>query len=103
MLTWPVVPTLSVAALAVLAALVGRVARCGPALRHALWLVVLLKLLTPPGLVWPWSLPSPPTWPTVAAKAGHVSDDLPPIVGVGHSSIILDVMPAPTGVEMVSE
>ena len=28
-----------------------------PALRHLLWLVVLVKLLTPPIVYWPWTLP----------------------------------------------
>ncbi|MEX2172690.1 MAG: LCCL domain-containing protein [Pirellulales bacterium] len=32
--------------------------RPGPAARHALWLVVLIKLLTPPLVVWPWSVPN---------------------------------------------
>jgi beta-lactamase regulating signal transducer with metallopeptidase domain len=31
--------------------------RLGPAARHALWLLVLLKLLTPPLISWPWALP----------------------------------------------
>jgi beta-lactamase regulating signal transducer with metallopeptidase domain len=34
-----------------------RLGRFGPAVRHALWLVVLIKLLTPPVLHWPWALP----------------------------------------------
>jgi hypothetical protein len=55
------------AVLAVLAAAVGRVWR-KPALRHALWLLVLLKLVTPPLLpvpILPWKAdedePSSPT------------------------------------------
>jgi hypothetical protein len=35
-----------------------RVWRLSPAARHALWLVVLLKLVTPPLVAWPWSLPN---------------------------------------------
>jgi beta-lactamase regulating signal transducer with metallopeptidase domain len=34
-----------------------RYTRAGPAVRHALWLLVLLKLLTPPFVSWPWPLP----------------------------------------------
>src|SRR5437016_5852294 len=33
--------------------------RIGPVVRHALWLVVLLKLLTPPLVAWPWAIRSP--------------------------------------------
>jgi beta-lactamase regulating signal transducer with metallopeptidase domain len=49
----------TVAVLALLALALGRWRRLGPAARHALWLVVLLKLLTPPLLFWPWPLPLP--------------------------------------------
>jgi bla regulator protein BlaR1 len=32
--------------------------KCGPALRHSLWLLVLLRLLLPPGVMhWPWAVP----------------------------------------------
>src|SRR5947209_19076862 len=55
MLWWLAENTLLAAVLAGLAVLVGRLGRLGPATRHALWLVVLLKLLTPPLLAWPWS------------------------------------------------
>ncbi|HEX5272525.1 MAG TPA: hypothetical protein VFW33_18635, partial [Gemmataceae bacterium] len=50
------------AALALLAVAVGRVWR-KPALRHGLWLLVLLKLVTPPLLpipVLPWSVEDEP-------------------------------------------
>jgi beta-lactamase regulating signal transducer with metallopeptidase domain len=57
MLWWLAQNALVAAGLAVLAALAGRGLRLSPALRHALWVVVLLKLLTPPGVFWPWSLP----------------------------------------------
>jgi beta-lactamase regulating signal transducer with metallopeptidase domain len=53
-------------ALALLAAGVGRLARGRPALTHALWLLVLLKLLTPPlvDLHVPWPAGAePPTTP----------------------------------------
>src|SRR6185436_5006182 len=46
----------------VLAALVWvicRIGRVGPVGRHALWLLVLLKLITPPLVVWPWALHTP--------------------------------------------
>jgi beta-lactamase regulating signal transducer with metallopeptidase domain len=36
-----------------------RFTRIGPAARHALWLVVLAKLLIPPLVAWPWGVPDP--------------------------------------------
>lgn len=59
MAEWLVVHTLSVAALAALCVVLCRLFRPRPAARHALWLVVLLKLLTPPLIFWPESLPLP--------------------------------------------
>jgi beta-lactamase regulating signal transducer with metallopeptidase domain len=54
----------SLAVAGLLAALVHvacRVGRIGPVGRHALWLLVLVKLLTPPVVVlhWPWVIPAP--------------------------------------------
>jgi len=40
-------------------ALVCRTMRVGPVVRHALWVIVLIKFITPPVLVWPWSAPDP--------------------------------------------
>jgi beta-lactamase regulating signal transducer with metallopeptidase domain len=53
MLWWLAQNAVLAALLAVLVALACRLGRFRPAVRHALWLVVLLKLVTPPGLVWP--------------------------------------------------
>lgn len=47
-----------VTVLAVAAASIGRVFR-RPALNHALWLIVLAKLITPPVIHWPVNLPIP--------------------------------------------
>jgi beta-lactamase regulating signal transducer with metallopeptidase domain len=33
-----------------------RIRRVGPAAQHALWLVLLVKLITPPVVSWPWAL-----------------------------------------------
>jgi beta-lactamase regulating signal transducer with metallopeptidase domain len=57
MWSWLIAHTVGVLALAVLAVVLGRCLRLSPAARHALWLVVLLKLLAPPFLAWPWALP----------------------------------------------
>jgi beta-lactamase regulating signal transducer with metallopeptidase domain len=59
MAEWLILHTLSVAALAALAATVCRFARPRPAARHALWLLVLVKLLTPPVVYWPIAFPLP--------------------------------------------
>jgi beta-lactamase regulating signal transducer with metallopeptidase domain len=59
MLWWLLETTLVAAALAGAVALVCRRLRPRPAVRHALWLVVLLKLLAPPLLAWPAPGPIP--------------------------------------------
>jgi beta-lactamase regulating signal transducer with metallopeptidase domain len=55
MLGWFVETTLVASGLAVVAASAGRLRSIGPTARHALWLVVLLKLMTPPLFCWPWA------------------------------------------------
>ena len=66
MLWWLAQNALVTAALAVVVAGICRVGRFSPAVRHALWLVVLIKLITPPLVWWPWS----PTdlWPIAEAE-----------------------------------
>ena len=64
------------AVLAVLAAVVGRVWR-KPALRHGLWLLVLLKLVTPPLLplpILPWKVEEEPV--AVAAAPAPPAPDI---------------------------
>ena len=56
---WFVESTLVASVLALVALLGARVRSFGPAVRHALWLVVLFKLMTPPLVHWPWSWPWP--------------------------------------------
>src|SRR3954467_5127974 len=68
---WWTIQNLAVAAvLAGLAWAICRSGRIGPVGRHALWLVVLLKLLTPPLLAWPWAV-GDPAWPFAAEPAGR--------------------------------
>ncbi len=55
MLAWCVENTLTAAVLTVVVLAGSRFWRRRPALEHALWLLVLVKLLAPPGLSWPWS------------------------------------------------
>jgi bla regulator protein BlaR1 len=57
MLGWSAQTTVIAMVLAAIAILASRSARLGPAARHVLWLVVLIKLLTPPVVNWPWSPP----------------------------------------------
>lgn len=73
-----------------------RSARLGPAARHALWLVVLIKLLTPPIVAWPWAVPNPLesvhrselASPSVTAPppfAAWIDEDIPPPAYSPHS------------------
>jgi beta-lactamase regulating signal transducer with metallopeptidase domain len=55
MLWWLAQNTVSAALLALAVMVVGRVCNPRPSLRHALWLIVLLKLFAPPVVVWPWN------------------------------------------------
>lgn len=55
MVTWVGGYVAATAALAVLVGIACRLGRFRPAVCHALWLVVLIKLLTPPVVSWPWS------------------------------------------------
>jgi beta-lactamase regulating signal transducer with metallopeptidase domain len=47
------------AALAGVVAAICRFGRIGPVGRHALWVLVLVKFVTPPLLAWPWAAPDP--------------------------------------------
>ena len=68
MIQWLILHTVESTALAVVVWLLCGGLRPRPAVRHALWLVVLAKLLTPPLVRWPWALPAllPPAAVTVA-------------------------------------
>jgi beta-lactamase regulating signal transducer with metallopeptidase domain len=55
MLWWLAQNTMVAAILAGFVALVCVLARPRPAVRHALWVLVLVKLLTPPLISWPWT------------------------------------------------
>ncbi|MEX2119367.1 MAG: M56 family metallopeptidase [Pirellulales bacterium] len=55
MLAWLIDKTVVVALLALLITLACRLGRFRPAVEHALWLILLLKLLCPPLVWWPWS------------------------------------------------
>jgi beta-lactamase regulating signal transducer with metallopeptidase domain len=82
-LGWSAETILMASALAATAALAGRLGgrrlAIGPAARHALWLAVLIRLMAPPLLHWPWSIPVPgasgraeerPAWRVDVAAGG---------------------------------
>ena len=56
---WVFQNVLVTAALAAIVLLLCRVGRVGPVARHALWVLVLVKFVTPPLVVWPWAAPDP--------------------------------------------
>lgn len=66
-------------------ALVCRFGRFRPAVRHALWLVVMVKLVTPPCIAWPWTLPAMRETASAArtapADGASPRDEAPPWLG----------------------
>src|SRR5579872_3278609 len=66
MLGWSAQTTVIALVLAAVAILASRSKQLGPSARHMLWLVVLIKLLTPPVLNWPWSAPT--LWSPAASQ-----------------------------------
>lgn len=76
MLWWIAETTIVAGVLAVVAALATRFGRLGPASRHAIWLVVILKLVTPPLIRSPWAI-SLPTTPSSVALADD--QESPPV------------------------
>lgn len=73
---WFLQHTAGVLALMLFVALLCRGLRLGPAARHMLWLLVLLKLLMPPVIAWPWALSIlPEDTSTSAAVTGPPSEE----------------------------
>jgi beta-lactamase regulating signal transducer with metallopeptidase domain len=71
MLWWITETTVVAAVLAAVAALAPRMWSLGPATRHALWLIVLIKLMAPPLVSWPWPVfTRPPGLPATSAPPG---------------------------------
>src|SRR2546423_10742880 len=92
MLWWVVQNTVLTGLLALGVALVCWLARPRPALRHALWLIVLGKLITPPCVYWPWSIPAP-QWLVASAVIAEPAAD-----GAAPPRILM-LMPVPRAVE----
>jgi beta-lactamase regulating signal transducer with metallopeptidase domain len=84
MLVWFAETTIVAAILAAVAIGAGRLRRIPPSARHALWLVVLIKFLTPPLVAWPWAFDwSSLDWPAAGNQAhGAVvaATDVPPSI-----------------------
>ena len=70
MLWWFAETTFVAALLACVAALAGRLRTIGPSARHVLWLVVLIKLITPPLIKAPWAVD---LWPAREVRAMEVA------------------------------
>jgi beta-lactamase regulating signal transducer with metallopeptidase domain len=76
MLGWFVETTLVASGLAVVAALAGRLRSIGPTVRHLLWLVVLVRLMTPPMVSWPWAVQwGDLNWPLISASVAAVTPE----------------------------
>ena len=74
MLGWFAETTLVASGLAVVAILAGRHRSIGPTARHALWLVVLIKMMTPPLVSWPWAAPwRDLEWPVTSVEVVSTS------------------------------
>ncbi|MFO0907459.1 MAG: M56 family metallopeptidase [Isosphaeraceae bacterium] len=81
MLWWLIETTVVAGALALVAGLLARLRPLGigPAARHALWLVVLVKLITPPLVQSPWAFAVPASV-TSAAEPSETMTESPEVV-----------------------
>jgi beta-lactamase regulating signal transducer with metallopeptidase domain len=87
MLGWFAETTMVALALAAVAALVSRVRPIGPTARHILWLAVLVKLLTPPLVCWPWAVAwREIDWPVLSRGAEPVRES-PVVETAGADSL----------------
>jgi beta-lactamase regulating signal transducer with metallopeptidase domain len=92
MLMWFAETTIVAAILALVAVALGKQRRVAPSFRHALWLVVLIKFLTPPLVSWPWAtewrpLEWPAVWRQTASPAVAAREAPPAIVPLSMSDI----------------
>ena len=56
---WVFQNVVATAVLALIVAVICRSFRISPGIRHALWMLVLIKFITPPVVAWPWPVPDP--------------------------------------------
>ncbi len=64
--------------------------RLGPATRHGLWLLVLIKLLTPPIVSWPWAVANPLASAPTIDGAGLPQNETPPASATIASAVFVD-------------
>jgi beta-lactamase regulating signal transducer with metallopeptidase domain len=84
MLWWFAETTLVAGLLACVAALLGRLPTIGPTTRHIFWLVVLIKLVTPPVVKSPWPVHVPDRWwagedQRLMQDSQRIEETLPPL------------------------
>jgi len=79
-----------VAILTVIVSAVCRLARLSAAMQHALWLIVLIKLMTPPLVTWPWAMEelAKTVWPTrsEATRMSATRQGKPAVIHESHGS-----------------
>jgi beta-lactamase regulating signal transducer with metallopeptidase domain len=85
------------AVLAGVVALACRLGRLKPAVRHALWLVVLAKFMMPPGLAWPWQLPTVALSAAGPSNQSEFSGAGPPTAVRASAPPAIVLMTAPDG------
>ena len=98
MLGWFVETTLVASGLAVVAALASRLRSIGPTARHLLWLVVLVRLVTPPLVCWPWAVHwGGQSWPSslspLHSRTRRCADDS--LAGAADAGLRGDHAPGP--------
>ena len=94
MLIWFAETTIVAGILAVVAAALSSRRQITPSVKHVLWLVVLIKFVTPPLVAWPWAS----EWRSLGWPAAWNATE-PAVVAAGEapSAIALDVVPADRG------
>jgi beta-lactamase regulating signal transducer with metallopeptidase domain len=85
MLTWCAETAIVTAILGSVALLISRFRSATPSVKHALWLVVLIKFATPPLVCWPWafdwrSLELPRPWLGTCSPAEVDGQRIPPAI-----------------------
>ncbi len=85
MTAWLIQHTIVACVLVIIVTVISRCRLCSPAFRHVLWLAVLVKLMMPPLVTWPWTVPSllntpdrvndPRPLHDLAAATLHTADD----------------------------
>ena len=104
---WMFQSLVTTAALAALVALVCRFGRVGPVTRHALWVLVLVKFVMPPLVVWPWAAPDPLriARPAPGEIGRGPAADVGPPVGTGALSQprdVTEIVPMPDASPLVA-